>query len=98
MRTAWMLRKGSAAPGASAAVEVQPQAVVADTVVPRQDVGHGGQWRRRVPHPPVLRGQPWLQERPIEEAPVMLLPGDVGPQTLEERIGSRQPEGHDLHP
>src|SRR5262249_11457277 len=83
---------------AAVSIEVQPHAVIADVVTRRENPGHRRYRLRCVTHIPVLRGQPRFEERPIEEAPVVLLPRDGGGQALEHGVGSRQPGGHDLDP
>src|SRR5262249_59035374 len=58
----------------AAAVEVEPEIVVAHPVVPRQRVAGGNQrWVGRVGEPAVLRRQPWLEEPLTEEPSVVRL-------------------------
>ncbi len=83
----------------AAAVEVEPEIVVADSIVLRQRVAGGHQrWVGCLRELAVLGGQPWLEEALTEDPPVVRLPGHRVGEPLEQLVGAGEPARKHLDP
>src|SRR5262245_2698733 len=83
----------------AAAVEVEPDIVVANPVVPRKRVaGRNQRWVGRVGEPAILRRQPGLEEPLTEDPSVVRLPGHRLGEPLEQLVGPGEPAGEHLDP
>src|SRR5215510_8586465 len=76
----------------AAAVEVEPEIVVADSVVLRQRIaGENQRWVGCVGEPAVLRRQPRLEESLMEEPSIVRLPGHRLGEPLEQLVAPGEP-------
>src|SRR5262245_10290574 len=83
----------------AAAVEVEPEIVVADPVVRRQrTAGENQRWVGCVGEPAVLRRQPRLEEPLTEEPSIVRLPGHRLGEPLEQLVGTVEPARKHLDP